>query len=251
MKKSYQVKVEGFEGPLDLLLHLINRYEIDIYNIPVSQITDQYMHYIHTMQDLELDLASEYLVMAATLLAIKSQMLLPNQHMEEDMEDGEFEEDPREDLMRRLIEYRKYKQAAEELKGKELDANRIYTRPPMNAEDWEDVKKEVRPGEASIYDMIQAMGKLMNRAKTEKPQEAKVRRDEIPIQMRMEEILGKIDVQTGGTPFNQLFEKKTRPHIVVTFMALLELMKSNDIVCVQQQHFDELIVFKMEDAPWK
>jgi segregation and condensation protein A len=250
MKKSYQVKVEGFEGPLDLLLHLINRYEIDIYNIPVSKITDQYMHYIHTMQELELDLASEYLVMAATLLAMKSQMLLPNQPMEEDLDDGELEEDPREDLMRRLIEYRKYKQAAEELKGKELDANRIYTRPPMNVEDWEDEKTEVRPGEASIYDMIQAMGKLMNRAKTEKPQEAKVRRDEIPIQMRMEEILGKIDVQAGGTPFNQLFEQRTRPHIVVTFMALLELMKSNDIVCVQQQHFDELIVFKMEDAPW-
>ncbi|RDY70141.1 segregation/condensation protein A [Halobacillus trueperi] len=250
MKKSYQVKVEGFEGPLDLLLHLINRYEIDIYNIPVSQITDQYMNYIHTMQELELDLASEYLVMAATLLAMKSQMLLPNQNMEDEFEDGELEDDPREDLMRRLIEYRKYKQAAEELKEKELDANRIYTRPPLNMEGWEEEMPEVRPGEASVYDMIQAMGNLLKRAKTEKPQEAKVRRDEIPIQMRMEEILGKIDVQAGGTPFHQLFEKRTRPHIVVTFIALLELMKSNDIVCVQQQHFDELIVYKTEDAPW-
>ncbi|SEH82364.1 condensin subunit ScpA [Halobacillus karajensis] len=250
MTKSYQVKVEGFEGPLDLLLHLINRYEIDIYDIPVSQITDQYMHYIHTMQELELDLASEYLVMAASLLAIKSQMLLPNQNMEDDFEEGEMEEDPREDLMRRLIEYRKYKQAAEELKEKELDANRIYTRPPLSLEGWDDGEAEVRPGEASIYDMIQAMGKLMKRTKTERPQEAKVRRDEIPIQMRMEEILGKIDVKPDGTPFHQLFEKRTRPHIVVTFIALLELMKSNDIVCVQQQHFDELIVYKMEDAPW-
>ncbi|WP_226579485.1 segregation/condensation protein A [Halobacillus litoralis] len=250
MTKSYQVKVDGFEGPLDLLLHLINRYEIDIYDIPVSQITDQYMHYIHTMQELELDLASEYLVMAATLLAIKSQMLLPHTHVEEDMDEGDFEDDPREDLMRRLIEYRKYKQAAEQLKEKELDANRIYTRPPLNTEGWEDEKTEVRPGEASIYDMIQAMGNLMKRSKNEKPQEAKIQRDEIPIQMRMEEILEKIDVQPGGTPFHQLFEKRTRPHIVVTFIALLELMKSNEISCVQQQHFDELIVFKMEDAPW-
>lgn len=145
MMKSYQVKVEGFEGPLDLLLHLINRYEIDIYDIPVSQITDQYMHYIHTMQVLELDLASEYLVMAATLLAIKSQMLLPNTAVVDDFEESEMEEDPREDLMRRLIEYRKYKQAAEDLKDKELDANRIYTRPPLRTED---LSEESRNGEA-------------------------------------------------------------------------------------------------------
>ncbi|ELK44425.1 UNVERIFIED_CONTAM: segregation/condensation protein A [Halobacillus marinus] len=249
--KSYQVKVEGFEGPLDLLLHLINRYEIDIYDIPVSQITDQYMHYIHTMQVLELDLASEYLVMAATLLAIKSQMLLPNTAVVDDFEESEMEEDPREDLMRRLIEYRKYKQAAEDLKDKELDANRIYTRPPLRTEDLSEEKVEtVKPGEASIYDMIQAMGRLLNRSKQPSSQEAKVRRDEIPIQMRMDEILTKIETHSGGTPFDQLFERRTRPHIVVTFIALLELMKNNDIVCVQQQHFEELIVFKMEDAPW-
>ncbi|MYL37950.1 segregation/condensation protein A [Halobacillus litoralis] len=250
MTKSYQVKVEGFEGPLDLLLHLINRYEIDIYDIPVSQITDQYMHYIHTMQELELDLASEYLVMAATLLAIKSQMLLPQPQLDEDMEDMELEEDPREELMRRLIEYRKYKQAADELKQKELDANRIYTRPPLDLADQEEEKAEVRPGEASIYDMIQAMGRLMKRSKEKQPEEARVQRDEIPIQMRMDEILNQMKSSKEGTPFYQLFEKRTRPHIVVTFIALLELMKSNEITCVQQEHFEELIVFKMEDAPW-
>ncbi|KHE72611.1 segregation/condensation protein A [Halobacillus sp. BBL2006] len=250
MTKSYQVKVDGFEGPLDLLLHLINRYEIDIYDIPVSQITDQYMHYIHTMKELELDLASEYLVMAATLLAIKSQMLLPNPNVD-DPDEVEMEDDPREELMRKLIEYRKYKQAAEQLKEKELDANRIYTRPPMSKDELGgDDAPELKPGEASIYDMIQAMGKLLNRSKTTTPQDTKIKRDEIPIQMRMDEILHQVDLKKEGTPFYELFEKRTRPHIVVTFMALLELMKSNDITCVQQKHFDELIVFKMEDAPW-
>ncbi|RWZ60218.1 segregation/condensation protein A [Halobacillus fulvus] len=244
MTKSYQVKVEGFEGPLDLLLHLINRYEIDIYDIPVAQITDQYMHFIQTMKELELDVASEYLVMAATLLAMKSQMLLPNTSME-DVEE-EPEEDPREDLMRRLIEYRKYKQAAQELKDKELDANRIYTRPPMNVEDSGEEEIQNKPGEASIYDMIQAMSNLLKRAKHQAPQEAKVERDEIPIQLRMEEILDHIKVKKEGVPFNQLFVQKTRSHIVVTFMALLELMKSNDIRCVQKEHFDELIVFPLE-----
>ncbi|ARI77201.1 segregation/condensation protein A [Halobacillus mangrovi] len=249
MTKSYQVKVEGFEGPLDLLLHLINRYEIDIYDIPVSQITDQYMHYIHTMNELELDLASEYLVMAATLLAMKSQMLLPNPTID-DAEEAEMEEDPREELMRKLIEYRKYKQAAEQLKEKELDANRIYTRPPMNKDELGDEPPEIKPGEASIYDMIQAMGRLLSRSKTTAPQDTKIKKDEIPIQMRMEEILNQVDLKKEGTSFYDLFEKKTRPHIVVTFMALLELMKSNEITCVQQKHFDDLIVFKMEDAPW-
>src|SRR5690606_30870527 len=102
--EAYKVKIDAFEGPLDLLLHLINSYEIDIYDIPVAQITEQYMIYIHTMQKLELDIASEYLVMAATLLAIKSQMLLPNPEIDE-IED-EYEEDPREELVKRLIEYR-------------------------------------------------------------------------------------------------------------------------------------------------
>lgn len=145
MTKSYQVKVDGFEGPLDLLLHLVNRYEIDIYDIPVSKITDQYMNYIHTMRELELDLASEYLVMAASLLAIKSQMLLPNPTLEE-VDDESLEEDPREDLMRKLIEYRKYKQAAEGLKEKEVEANRIYTRPPMRQEEVQGEAPAIKPG---------------------------------------------------------------------------------------------------------
>ena len=107
MNQAYQVKLDTFEGPLDLLLHLINQYEIDIYDIPVAQITEQYMNYIHAMQHLELNIASEYLVMAATLLAIKSQMLLPKQEIDEIEE--EYVEDPREELMQRLIEYRKFK----------------------------------------------------------------------------------------------------------------------------------------------
>ncbi len=249
MAHSYKVKVDAFEGPLDLLLHLINRYEIEIYDIPVSEITEQYMNYIHTMQKLELDIASEYLVMAASLLAIKSQMLLPNSSIEDEMEE-EMEEDPRDELMRRLIEYRKYKQAAENLKEKEVQANRIYTRPQMSDEKEPEDKPEIRPGEASIYDMIQAMGKLLSKDKETQSQETKIKRDEVSIQTRMNEILSNVQSSKDGTAFFQLFNDRTRPHIVVTFMALLELMKSNDVICIQQQHFEELVVFKVEDAPW-
>ncbi|MFD1018546.1 segregation/condensation protein A [Thalassobacillus hwangdonensis] len=246
MNKSYQVKVDAFEGPLDLLLHLINRYEIDIYDIPVATITEQYMAYIHTMQVLELDVASEYLVMAATLLAIKSQMLLPKQPVEFEDED-ELEEDPREELMRRLIEYRKYKEAAASLKDKEQTANHVYTRQPSTLEEYMEEKPKVTPGEASIYDMLGALSKLFQRKQWEKPAETKVQRDEIPIQTRMEEIMKQIDVNTKGVGFFTLFPEKTRSHIVVTFMAILELMKINRLTCVQNNHFDELIVYKMED----
>src|SRR5699024_12875133 len=123
-----KLQLEAFEHPLILLLQLVNRYKIDIYDIPVATITEQYMNYIHQMKSLELNIASEYLVMASTVLAIKSQMLLPTQEVDE-IED-EFEEDPREELVQKLLEYQKYKQAAVELKEKEDQA--IYTRTPKD-----------------------------------------------------------------------------------------------------------------------
>lgn len=141
----YSVKIEAFEGPLDLLLHLINRYEIDIYDIPVAQITEQYMAYIHAMQELELDIASEYLVMAATLLAIKSKMLLPAPE-EEDDGDMEFDEvdDPREELMQRLLEYKKFKEAARELKRREEERALLFTKPPSDLSAYADEKRQRR-----------------------------------------------------------------------------------------------------------
>ncbi|MCD5323050.1 MULTISPECIES: segregation/condensation protein A [Pontibacillus] len=247
MNTSYTVKIDAFEGPLDLLLHLINRYEIDIYDIPVATITEQYMAYIHTMQKLELDVASEYLVMAATLLAIKSQMLLPNQELE--VEDEEYEEeDPREELMRRLIEYRKYKEAADELKERELEATQIYTRPPMNMEGEQEEQQPVsNSGNVSIYDMIGAMQKLFQRKKWEQPLETRIQRQEIPIQDRMNEVRDVITHSRGGVRFFEMFPFPTRTHIVVTFIAILELMKSREVYCEQSNHFDELVLYKMEE----
>src|SRR5699024_7998730 len=151
MNHPYKVKLDTFEGPLDLLLHLINKYEIDIYDIPLAEITEQYMEYIHTMTILELNIASEYLVMAATLIAIKSEMLLPKPNLpDEDID--EYMEDPKEELINRLVEYRKYKNAAENLKEKEKAANQIFTRTPKVFE--EDILKQpIVQGDVSIYDM--------------------------------------------------------------------------------------------------
>ncbi|UOR12416.1 segregation/condensation protein A [Halobacillus amylolyticus] len=246
MTESYQVKLDGFEGPLDLLLHLINRYEIDIYDIPVSKITEQYMNYVHAMQELELNMASEYLVMAASLLAIKSQMLLPTIPGDEELTENE-EEDPRDELMNRLIEYKRYKEAAEDLKQKELDANRIYTRPEMDLFEYAE-KQGVTEGEASVYDMIAAMGNILKRKKTEKPKDATIKRDEVSIRVRMDDILKQVDIKEG-LRFSELFAEHSKPQVVVTFIAILELMKNKEVTCVQENHLEDLIVFKMEETP--
>lgn len=244
---EYSVKIDAFEGPLDLLLHLLNRYEIDIYDIPVSQITEQYLAYIHTMSVLKLDVASEYLVMAATLLAIKSKMLLPKP--EEVLLDDEFEydeEDPREQLVERLIEYRKYKQAAEDLKQRETDRSLVYTRPPISLNEYiNDDEKKNPVTDVSIYDMLTAIQKLMNRKKVSTPRPTRIQRQEIPISERMDEILEELSLANRRISFNELFPIPEREHIVVTFLALLELMKKDLIQCQQDKNFDEIWILKV------
>jgi len=246
MNQAYQVKIDAFEGPLDLLLHLIKQFEIDIYDIPMAEITKQYMDYIHTMQRLELNIASEYLVMAATLVAIKSEMLLPKPEVDPDTE--EYMEDPREELMQRLIEYRKYKEAAVKLKKKEREANQIFTRPPVLHDQAQSSKPPIERGDISIYDMLGALGKMFERKKWNAPLDAKVERSEIPIEKRMEDILQTVKDSEKGVAFDHLFPYPTKSHIVVTFIAILELIKVNQIYCRQAKHFDTLYLYDMEDS---
>ena len=244
MGKAYKVKLDMFEGPLDLLLHLVNQYEIDIYDIPMAELTEQYLQYVHTMKQLELNIASEYLVMAATLLTIKSQMLLPKQEI--DPEYGEYEEDPREELMLRLIEYRKYKEAAKVFQEKEIKANQTFTRAPLAIE-----KKDVKPimtrGETSIYDMLDALRNMFQRKQWNKPLETKIERQEIPIERRMEEVLELVNHSKKGILFDDLFPYPSRSHIVVTFVALLQLMKKNKVVCKQEENFEKLYLYRAFD----
>jgi segregation and condensation protein A len=241
----YEVKIDAFEGPLDLLLHLINRLEIDIYDIPVAQITEQYLVYIHTMKDLKLDVASEYLVMAATLLAIKSKMLLPKHEENEYVSDPEitYEEDPRDELVERLIEYRKYKEAAHDLKTMEEERGLMFTKPPSDLSDY---SKDVKPAKAdlnvSLYDMLAAFQKLMRRKKLQRPLATKIARQEISIETRMTEIMAELKQLKGRTNFNELFPYPTKDHIVVTFLAILELMKRKEIDVVQQGNFSDIFI---------
>lgn len=247
----YEVKIDAFEGPLDLLLHLINRLEIDIYDIPVAQITEQYLVYIHTMKDLKLDVASEYLVMAATLLAIKSKMLLPK-HEETDYEtDPEiaYEEDPRDELVERLIEYRKYKEAAHDLKTMEEERGLMFTKPPSDLSDFSKDVKPTKPDlNVSLYDMLAAFQKLLRRKKLQRPLATKIARQEISIETRMTEIMAELKQLKGRTNFNDLFPYPTKDHIVVTFLAILELMKRKEIDVVQQGNFSDIFIEAVKEG---
>jgi segregation and condensation protein A len=245
----YSVKLDSFEGPLDLLLHLINRLEIDIYDIPVSVITEQYLTYIHTMKELQLDIASEYLVMAATLLAIKSKMLLPKYEDEtlEETSEFQYEEDPRDELVERLLEYRKYKEAAEDLKNLEEERNLMFSKPPS---DLSELAKEnpIQKLElnVTIYDMLGAFQKLMRRKKLQRPLATKIARQEISIEKRMDEILIEMQGFKGRKSFYDLFPFPDKEHIVVSFLAILELMKRKEILIEQEKNFAEIFVMSFE-----
>lgn len=244
------IKLDSFEGPLDLLLHLIDRAEVDIYDIPVVEITDQYMNHLYIMQELQLDVASEFLVMAATLLAIKSKMLLPKR--EEQMFDEwgiepyEEEEDPMEELVQRLLEYKKYKQLAETFREREKEQSRVYTRPAEDLSQF--VPEEENPiSNVTIYDLVDALQRALKRV-NRKDQAVKVQRDEISLKDRMKEIEQVLAIAGGRVSFLQLLEKQeSKIEIVTTFLALLEMMKKRSVVCQQDGLFKEIMVSQMQE----
>lgn len=230
---EYKVKIDQFEGPLDLLLHLIQQLEIDIYDIPVADITDQYVAFVRAMQELELDVASEYLVMAATLIAMKSRSLLP---VQEDEEPDEWEEDLRDELARRLIEYKQYKEAAGELSVLEQERQLLYGRPPSDAL----FQTEEGPVQASVFDLIGAFQKMLNRQKIQSPPEATVRREERSVGERMMEVKQKLIAAGRALLFEELVGNGSRQELVVSFLAILELMKQHEVTIWQDMNFGSL-----------
>lgn len=245
---TYQVKTNVFEGPLDLLLHLIKRMEIDIYDIPMAEVTEQYLMYIHTLADLELNEASEYLVMSATLLSIKSKMLLPNK-AEEDEEDVSIEEDdPRAELVEQLIEYKRFKEAAELFKQKEQERNLIFTKPPSDLSGFvQDPDPISEADSVTVFDMLAAYNKLLKRKKLRKPSAAKVEIQKVTIEQRMEELLMIIEKTRTPIHFSDFFHHEDKGVIIVTFLAILELMKSNAVYVEQKGNFEEIYINAKEE----
>ncbi|MBC1934327.1 segregation/condensation protein A [Listeria seeligeri] len=235
-------KVDAFEGPLDLLLHLIGQLEVDIYDIPMAEITDQYMEFVHTMQEMELDVASEYLVMAATLLAIKSKMLLPKQELEIDYDTLVEEEDPRDALVEKLMEYKRFKEAAKELKEKEAERSFYFSKPPMDLTEYDD-GSNVAELDVSLNDMLSAFNKMLRRKKLNKPLHTRITSQEISIDDRMDSVMGKLQKQQNHRlRFDELFEEQTKEQLVVTFLAILELMKRKLVEIEQVASFADLYV---------
>ena len=226
------IKLDVFEGPLDLLLHLIQQMEIDIYDIPIATITEQYMNYIHTMKTLELAVAGEYLVMAATLMAIKSKTLLPIQEFVTDDEEL-WEEDHREELVTQLLEYRKYKYAAEKLTEKAEERSLYYTKDPMNIDGLADVEKPLKRGQVKKIDLIRAMQKILERKKFSQKMEKTITPDDTTIEER----------NTHGCTFDSFFESPSKSEVVTTFMALLELMKKGQIIAQQKENYESIMLY--------
>ncbi len=246
---SYEVKLDAFEGPLDLLLHLINRLEIDIYDIPMADLTLQYMEHIRAMQVLELNKASEYLVMAASLLAIKSKLLLP-------IHEGEFDDDelavdmndPREELVSRLIEYRKFKEAAENLQQLEELRAQVFTRAPSDLTDYQTTKQLTAFDETfNVYDMLGAFQKMIRRKQLKAPLSTKITRQERSIKDQMKTVFQTLKSRGGSCAFSELFPSDDKPTLVVTFLSILELMKRQMVLVEQHRNFDDLTVKLLND----
>ncbi|HEX7057576.1 MAG TPA: segregation/condensation protein A [Bacilli bacterium] len=241
-------KLQTFEGPLDLLLHLIDKAEIDIYDIPISEITDQYMEYVSTMQELSLDVASEFLVMAATLMAIKSKMLLPKPPVIElDGEQYDPDYDPRAELVQMLLEYRKFKEAAEYLRDKELARSLIYTREPADLTPYANHAPANPVRGLHIADLVIALHKALKRAAS-RNRVAKIERDELSVNDRIVVLESLLKAQ-GKVKFSALlYDCVSREGIIVTFLALLELMRLKKVSCYQHRLFDDMIISYREGA---
>jgi segregation and condensation protein A len=250
----YQVRIENFEGPLDLLLHLIKKSEINIYDIPIHLIAQQYLTYIEAMGDLNLTVAGEFLVMAATLLQIKSKMLLPVDEVVADEEDGP---DPREELVRRLLEYKKFKEAARQLDEQERLWREIYSRAQSPAVELE--SDETMLDNVSLFDLVDALQGILDRNPGKKLME--ILPDNLTVRERMNAILEMLEGQESVN-FVELFEPAChRLVIIVTFLALLELMRLRTARVFQPDHFGPILVSRafslvpdpaeLDDAEWR
>jgi segregation and condensation protein A len=237
---EYKVKLDIFEGPLALLLHLIKEQKIDIYDIPIALITEQYLEYLELMKTLNLDIVGEFLVMAATLTHIKSKMLLPS-HEREDDEDDEEEEggDPRDELVRRLLEYKKYKEAALGLREKEGYQRGIFTREKgdLPSVDEDDILIEV-----TIFDLLKAFKRVMKEISFKSYYEISI--DGISVSEKQNYIMDRLNDSSSIT-FDSLFTVMSqRIEVVATFLALLELIRLKVINIQQLRGFGTIRIFK-------
>ena len=239
---TYKVQLPVFEGPLDLLLYLIKKDELNIYDIPISKITEQYLEYLDVMKMLDLDIAGEFILMAATLMHIKSKLLLPAEEKEEDVAE---EVDPRDELVKKLIEYKKFKAAAAGLKEMQIKQRDSFTRLPGGKA--QDFGQQDEGFEASLFDLITAFTKVLK--DIPKSTFHQVLKDDFTVRDKIHDILHML-VDKQSISFTELFRKaRARGEIVAIFLALLELVKIKEVAVKQTGPFSEIIVTR--DTEWQ
>ena len=231
------LKLEVFEGPLDLLLHLIKENKMDIFDIEIESITRQYLDYIHKMKEQNLDIASAYLVMASELTLIKARMLLPRPKVDEEETE---EEDPRVELVARLLEYQAYKEITKTLKENESKRQEIHTKLPENINNYIE-ENTVIIGEGSIDLLVDAFKKFLVRKSEEKPLSTKVTMKEITVSSRKLEIKS-ILKKEKKVSFFKLFPVSTKEYIVATFLAVLDMARNKELLIKQEELFSDIIV---------
>ena len=241
---DYPVKLEKFEGPLDLLLFLINRNEIDIYDIPIVTITAQYLEYLELMQELDLDVAGDFLLMAATLIHIKSRMLVPR--IESESEGEVDQEDPRDALVRRLLEHQQFKAAAELLYERETLRSAQWTRPDGRVEEvaGEPFEREL---EIDLFGLLQAFQAVLMRARERPP--VQLPEERMSIETRIKQLLGRLS-ETEACRFDELFaDAASRQDLVTTFLAVLEMVLVRAIRVFQSGAFRPIRIYRRARIP--
>ena len=234
---SYNVKIPAFEGPFDLLLHLIKENKVDIYDIPIAVITGQYLQYLEMMEELDLDMAGDFLVMAATLIHIKSRMLLP---VDEEAP-GEEQEDPRLELIQRLLEYQTFKDASLGLREKEEEWMNIFHREPIKDEEAEaeSTEPELYLFDVNLFDLLGALKEILN---TAPPEIVRITREALTVKDKISHIMEMLE-NNETVRFEDLFkEDRSRIQIVVTFVALLELIRLGLVRAYQENDFGNIWV---------
>lgn len=243
---EYKVQFEVFEGPLDLLLYLIKKEEVDIYEVNLTKLATQFIEYIDTMRLLDLEIAGEFLVMASTLMYIKSRELLPvdQQAQVEGEEEGA---DPRWELIKQLVEYKKFKDAAAQLQTLEARQEHVFPRIPGKLE-FDAAAAPSKP-EVSIFDLLNAVNAILKRFEQRAGATREIYEDKWTVSEKIETIL-KVIGEHGGVKFSQLFESAaSRPEVICTFLALLELIRLKQLVCIQPEAFTEIEISRAQSDP--
>jgi len=233
----YQIKLEIFEGPMDLLLHLIKKHELDIYSIPIALITEQYLEYITLMKSLDMEIAGEFLVMASTLMHIKSKMMLPPPENSDGEDDGV---DPQAELIRRLLKYKSFKEAAGSLENKEETWSKVYIR---QTETVPDMSTDGEPllFDFNLFDLLAALKEVMERVPNTL---FEVTADTVSITEKISYILARLEA-VDSVLFVDLFEgSNTKPQVIATFLALLELIKTRVVKAFQIEQFGAIRIMK-------